>query len=162
MYRRTVASQTYPTEAATYDFDHKTRRRPSHASSARSTREVRPVNLAATSAGESVGRTRTKMCTWPAITSRATICQSFSAAISSSSSFRRSATRPPRTRLRYFGPHTTCKPSDVTPPAERRERASDMTRPADEQGVTLTGEIGASPRAPIHLAAEAASPLGAI
>jgi len=40
MYRRTVASQTYPTEAATYDFDHRTRHRPSHANSARSTRDV--------------------------------------------------------------------------------------------------------------------------
>jgi len=37
-----------------------------------------------------------------------------------------------------------------------------MTRSAYEQGVTLTGEVGASPRAPIHLTAEAASPLGAI
>jgi hypothetical protein len=57
MYRRTVASETYPTEAAKYDFDHRTRPRPRHANSARSTRDVRPVNFRATSAGESVGRT---------------------------------------------------------------------------------------------------------
>jgi len=57
MYRRTVASETYPTEAATYHFDHRTRRCPSHANSARSTRDVRPVNFRATSAGESAGWT---------------------------------------------------------------------------------------------------------
>jgi hypothetical protein len=62
MYRRTVASETYPTEAATYDFDHGTRRRPSHANSARSTRDVRPVNFRATSAGKSVGWTLRR---WP-------------------------------------------------------------------------------------------------
>ncbi len=37
-----------------------------------------------------------------------------------------------------------------------------MTRSVYERVVTLSGEVGASPRAPIHFTAKAASPLGAI
>ena len=35
-----------------------------------------------------------------------------------------------------------------------------MPSQAYEQGVTLTGKVGPAARAPIHLTAEAASPLG--
>jgi hypothetical protein len=37
-----------------------------------------------------------------------------------------------------------------------------MTRSDYETGMTVTGDVGAWPRVPIHLGAEAASPLGAL
>jgi hypothetical protein len=137
---------------------------PSHAAnSARSTRDVRSLNRRASSAGESLGRTLTKMCTWSGITSLAAISQALSKAISSSSSFNRAATRPTKSRRRYFGHHTTCKPSELTPPAERRKRVEDMTGSEYESAVTLTGGVGPAARALTRLTAEAASPpLGSI
>ena len=38
----------------------------------------------------------------------------------------RRATRPPRIRRRYLGHHTTCSPSEHTPPGMRRNRRSDI------------------------------------
>ncbi len=109
-------------------------------------------------AGASTGRTRTNRCTWSGMTSFATICHVFSAAISSNSPSSRPATRPPSSRRRRFGHHTRCRPSDVTPPADRRNRELLMHEPY-ETTPTLTGNPWL--RTPIPLTAEAASPLGA-
>lgn len=158
MYRRGVSSDTYPTEAARYALDHSTFPGASQGNSALSCRDVRPLNLRATSARKSVARTRTKVCTWPGITSRGTIRQVFSAAISSSILFRRCAARPPRRPLGYFGHHRMCGPSDVTPPLQRRKRASNMTGSNHSRGAKLTGRPGTEPRAPISPTAEAAGP----
>ena len=98
MYRRTVTSDTYPTLAAKYELDQSTPLLASQVNSDRSTREDRPLSSRATSAGESMGRTRTKRWTWSGITSRATIYQPFSAAISSNTSFTLVPTRPPSSR----------------------------------------------------------------
>src|ERR1700676_533427 len=129
MYRRTVDSDTYPTHAAKYDGDHNTFANcRKYGNSARNSRAVRPLKARTTAAGASVGPTRTNRCTWSGMTSLATISQPCSAAICSTSSPQRAATRPPRTRRRYFGHHTKCNPSEHTPPGVRRNRRSDIRR----------------------------------
>ncbi len=161
MYLRTVDSDTYPTDAAKYDFDHNTGLRPSQGNSARNACEGRPLNGRTTSAGESVARPRTKMYRWSPITSLATISQPWSSAIFTSSPFNRAATRPPIILRRYFEHHTTCRPRDVTPPQERRNRAVDIAQSLYGRAVTSNRDVGLTARAPIPLTAEAASPLGA-
>ncbi len=136
MHLRTVCSETYPTDAPKYDFDHRTWGAPSQGNSERRIRLVRPLNARTTSAGEPVGRTQRKMCTWSNMTSEATISHWCSSAIWVSSSSRRRANRPPKIRWRYFVHHTRCRPSEVTPPALRRSREDDMFPPYAE-GVTF-------------------------
>ena len=136
-------------QAVKYDFDQRTGRWRNHANSRRNTRDVCPLSARTTSAGESIDETRTKMCTWSGITSLATIAQPCSSAISMSKEFNRAATRPPSTRRRYFGHHTRCNPSEVTPPALERNRADNMTQ-GYRSPVTFSGPSG---RAPIPLTA---------
>ncbi len=64
MSRRTLDSDTYPTEAAKHDGDHNTfANHHKHPNPARSTQAVRPLNTRTTDAGTSVAPTRTNTCT---------------------------------------------------------------------------------------------------
>src|SRR3977135_3873210 len=56
------------------------------------------------------------------------ISQPFSVAFCSISSRSRTPTRPPSTRRRYFGHHTTCSPRSYTPPEYRRTFRVTVTR----------------------------------
>ena len=141
MHRRTVCSETYPADAPKHDFDHRTSRVPSQGNSERRIRLVRPLNARTTSAGESVGRTQRKMCTWSKMTSEATISHWCSSAIRVSGSSSRRATRPPKIRWRYFGHHTRCRPHEVTPPALRRSREDDMFPPYAEGVTYMMGRV---------------------
>jgi hypothetical protein len=108
MLRRTVDSETSPTDAAKYDDEHHTvANRPGYPNSCRHTRAVRPVNARTTRAGTSVEPTRTNRCT-------------------RSPALRRHPPR--RTRHRHFADHTTCRPTEHTPPAVRRNLLSDIPR----------------------------------
>lgn len=125
--------------------------------------EVWPFSAVTTSAGPSAGQTRTNRCTWSGITSSATISHPRSSVISTRSPANRSVTRPPRNmHLRYVGRQTTCRPGELTPPAERRKRVALMTGPTNRSGASVPRKVGATSRPPMPLTAEVASSLGAL
>jgi hypothetical protein len=148
MYRRTVGSDTYPRDDEAKDeVDDNTLVRIRDRNSARSARAVRPEHHRIASAGVSLGRTHAKSCTWSGTTCMAAICPPILSHSSPSGP----------ARIRYLRHHTSCSPSELTPPAERRKRHSVMPR-RYKAPLTLTLRTWLS--APTSFTAGAASVMG--
>src|SRR3979490_2565268 len=75
--------------------------------SSRNTREVRPLMALTSLCTPYCGSTSTRRCTWSGMVSSSTSHAPFSSTTSRMSCFRRASMRPPITRRRYFGHHTT-------------------------------------------------------